>query len=175
MFQPVSDTSYITAETFPEDPAEKLLGQKEPAVVYGPPGSYVDLSERAQQLKNALANFGLRNQRLGFDLASNSRQYKAPIWSRYAEGTPIVQEGANANGERFLQAAKVDFWQATGYAALRDTRLASKQEIDAGSRKMWREFSTRYGAPENRVKRDKYKQLLGRSITNSKKILKRAA
>lgn len=157
---------------FPDDPAAKLLGQpSDYEVVYGPPGTYVDVQVRAEHLTDALSAFAKRNQRLGFDLASNTRKYDAPIWARYREFVPRVQDGAERNVDKFLEASKKSFWQATGYAALRNTDLAPRKELDAAARKMWREFSTQYGDPDKRKKRDRYKSTLRRAMRTSKRIV----
>lgn len=137
-----------------------------PNVVYGPEGSYVDIATRAQLLESSLLALGKRNQRLGFDVASHTKPYSSPIWGRYEDFTPVVIEGAQRNVENFLDVAKRDFWAATGFAALRDLPgLGLKDgEIDARGRKMWREFTHRYGDPQVRAQRDKYKRQLKRAI-----------
>ncbi len=173
MLQEVTGASFVIAETFPSDPKDKLIGQSD--VIYGEPGTYVDLTERADHLVSALSAFGKRNQRLGFDVASNTRQYNAPIWARYRKEVPKVQEGAQANTERFLVEAKRDFWRATGYSAMRGSSLVPDEEIDAGGRKMWRQFSTQYGDPDKRQQRDDYKATLNRYAKTAKKIIAQVA
>jgi hypothetical protein len=162
----------ILVSTFPSDPAEKLLGHQDPSsVIYSEPGSYVDLAGRAQFLSAALSAFGKRNQRLGFDLASNSRQYSSPIWGRYRSRTPTVQEGAQVNAEDFLDQAKQNFWRATGYQALKSTNLAPNKEINASASKMWMRFAVQYADPEKRQKRDTYKRQLKRAERSTKRII----
>lgn len=175
LMQQVSDVVMV-GETFPEDPREKIRGHdQEPEIVYGPPGSYVDLRLRAEFLSEALRNIGLRNQRLGFDVASNTRQYDAPIWARYRSRVPRVQEGASANVDRFGQKAKEAFWAATGYSALREAGIAPREEIDAGARKMWRKFTDKYEAAGKSEKRHDYERQLKRYTKTTERILKKAA
>jgi hypothetical protein len=146
------------------NPSQQLLfvhpEELEPAIVYGPPESYVGLEFRSEHLNNALLAFGKRNQRLGFDYASNARPHERSIWSRYARQTPQVQEGARANVDRFTEEGKREFWKATGYSALRSAGLAPNHEIDAGAKKEWRDFSTRLADTHNRKERDQYKRKL---------------
>jgi hypothetical protein len=146
-----------------------------PSVVYGPEGSYVDIATRAQLLGSSLLALGRRNQRIGFDLASHTKPYSSPIWGKYEEFTPIVIEGAQRNVENFLDVAKRDFWAATGYTALRSLKNdelrglgLTDENIDARGRKMWREFTRRYGDPQVRPQRDKYKERLKRAIKSQR-------
>ena len=171
-----TDTSFVVAETYPGDPKEKLLGHSDkPVVVYGEPGSYVDVIDRATHLDIALAAFGKRNQRIGFDLASNVSQYDSPIYARYRSRTHSVREGTYKNTVVLMEEAKQNFWQATGYSALRGTRLVSNRAIDARGRKMWREFSSEYGNPSNRMHRNEYRAALKKSVRLARQIIKRAA
>lgn len=139
-------------------------------VSYGPEGSYVDVTQRAELLHNSLLALGKRNQRLGFDVASHTKPYSSPIWGRYEEITPIVIEGAQRNVYNFLDVAKRDFWAATGFAALRGLsgkdRVINSAEIDARGRKMWRDYTHKYGDPKVRAHRDKCKRQLKKVITN---------
>ncbi|MBI2589059.1 hypothetical protein HYW35_02565 [Candidatus Saccharibacteria bacterium] len=79
------------------------------------------------------------------------------VAKRYEEITPIVIEGAQRNVYNFLDVAKRDFWAATGFAALRGQGIINSNEIDARGRKMWREFTHKYGDSQVRAQRDKYK------------------
>ncbi len=138
----------------------------EPPAVYGPEGSYVHLEERAEHLLIALQALGQRNIRHGFDTASNDRSYNRPIRERYASALRAVQMGAEDNAEDFEDEVKRELWRATGYAALRTVRprLATKGEINGGSRKMWRDFEHEYGHTSSRKHRDRYKRQLARTI-----------
>lgn len=138
----------------------------EPPVVYGSEGSYVGLETRAEHLLVALEALGRRNQRFGFDTASNDRSYNRPIRERYAGALPAVQLGAEDNAENFEEQAKRSLWRATGYIALRNARprLATKGEINGGARKMWRDFEHAYGHTSTRKERDRYKRRLARTL-----------
>lgn len=176
LIQEIVPGELVPAEAFPSDPAEKLFGHSTyPPVTYGEPGQYVDLAERSELLTQTLLAFGKRNQRLGFDVASHARQYSSPIWGRYRGWTPVVQEGAEANSEVFLHEAKVNFWHATGFSALRGIGLVSDREIDAHARKMWRGFVAQYGDPEHRLQRDAYKRQLSKLSKTTHQMIKRAA
>ena len=141
-------------------------------ISYGPSGSNVDIVQRAEHLHSSLTALGKRNQRLGFDVASHTKPYSGPIWGRYEDITPVVIEGAQRNVYNFLDVAKRDFWAATGFAALRklegSDRVIKSDEIDARGRKMWRDFTHRYGDPKVRSQRDKYKRQLKKAIRNSR-------
>src|SRR3989344_9611111 len=137
-------------------------------VHYGPEGSYVDITKRAELLHSSLLALGKRNQRLGFDVASHTKPHSSPIWGRYEDLTPVVVEGAQRNVENFLDVAKQDFWAATGFAALRGQGVISNTEIDARGRKMWRDFTHKYGDPQVKARRDKYKRQLKKVVKNSK-------
>ncbi|HEX5447806.1 MAG TPA: hypothetical protein VFW90_01235 [Candidatus Saccharimonadales bacterium] len=143
----------------------------EAPITYGPEGSYVDVGTRATLLGGSLTALGKRNQRLGFDVASHTKPYSSPIWGRYEELTPTVIEGAQRNVYNFLDVAKRDFWAATGFTAMRGLGLISNAEIDARGRKMWRDFTHRYGDPKVRTQRDKYKRQLRKAIKNSSEKL----
>lgn len=177
LFAQTSEGAIAHIPIFPSDPRDKLLGQPEIPVSYGPEGSYVDLIERAKFLSETLALFGKSNQRVGFDLASNSRQYSGPIWGRYQEATPRVQEGAETNRLALQTEAKAQFWQATGYAGLRAAGLLPTREINAGARKMWGNFTDKYaptGEPAA-TKRKKYVKRLNKTIKTSQKIIESQA
>ncbi len=141
----------VAAESFPHDgPADKLLGRPvDYDVTYGPEWSYKDLAERAEQLEEALAAFGLRNQRVGFRVASNSPRHNGPIHGRYPAGVPFVKRGAENNAEKYLREAKKSFWQATGYAAMRAAGVMNTEELNARATNLWEKFSARYGTPVN--------------------------
>lgn len=138
----------------------------EPPIAYGVEGSYVDLEIRSEHLLVALGAVGRRNQRHGFDTASNDRSYNRPIRELYEGALPAVQMGAEDNAENFMDQAKKALWHATGYIALRRAkpRLATKGEIDGGGRKMWRDFEHAYGHTNTRKERDRYKRQLARTI-----------
>lgn len=155
---------------FDPNPETGLAPDTPYPITYGPQGSYVDVAKRATLLESSLTALGKRNQRLGFDVASRTKPYSTPIWGRYEDSTPVVIEGAQRNVENFLDVAKQDFWAATGFAALRPFGLMSNAEIDARGRKMWRDFTHKYGDPQVRVQRDRYKKQLKRAIRNSAKI-----
>lgn len=148
---------------------------KPAAAFKGPEFPTVNLAERAELLCTALGAFGLRNQRLGFDYASNTRQHNGPIWGRYRAQTPKVQEGAQANSDRFLQEAKRAFWKATGTTAMRGKGLGSDDQLDAGGRKMWRDFTSKYEHAEKRQNRDKYIKKLERTTKRINKSESAAA
>ena len=143
-------------------------------ISYGTEGSYVGISKRAELLHSSLMALGKRNQRLGFDVASHTKPYSTPIWGRYEEITPLVIEGAQRNVYNFLDVAKRDFWAATGFAALRRLegrdRVMRSDEIDPRGRKMWRDFTHKYGDPQVRAQRDKYKKKLRKAIRNPQEI-----
>jgi hypothetical protein len=139
----------------------------------GPPGSFVDVVERARFLTAAMDAFGQRNLRGGFDVASNSPQYKDPIEERYTkEAVPFVQEGARAHAIGYYNDARHSFWAATGLSAMRrGTRLASKKEVESIGKMFWRRFEAGYGSPQSSKKRDAYRRVLGRVIKNSEKAV----
>lgn len=147
----------------------------QPVAIKGPEFPTVDLAERAELLCEALGAFGLRNQRLGFDYASNTRQHDGPIWARYRGQTPKVQEGAQANSEKFLKDAKRAFWKATGTTAMRGKGFGSDEELDAGGRKMWRDFTSKYEHTSKKPQRDKYIKRLKRTIKRINKAESAAA
>lgn len=173
LFAQTSSEAINPIPSFPEDPKDKLLGQPEIPVSYGPIGSFIDLSDRANLLLGALSALGKSNQRGGFDTASNTRQHSGPIWGRYRSGTPRVQEGAERNRQAFQEEAKKKFWQATGYIGLRAAKTVPPNEIDAGGRLLWRKFNATYaGTGESTVRRDKFKRRLSKSLKVSQEILK---
>ncbi|GAC1499474.1 MAG: hypothetical protein NVS1B10_02220 [Candidatus Saccharimonadales bacterium] len=164
----------IAATHIPNDPAEKMLGYRpEPVVTYGPRGSYVDIAEGSKHMKDALTALGKSNQRIGFGVASNARQYNGPIFGRYRGRTRAVQEGAEDNINRYIEDAKQSFWQATGFTALRKTGIFSDELISARAKHMWKEFSTEYGVIGKPEKRTAYKAQLNKSITASKSIIRK--
>jgi len=144
----------------------------EPPAVYGPPGSFVSLEERAEHLLGALDAIGQMNQRLGFDTASNAKHYNRPIRERYQGALPAVQMGARDNEVRFFDEVRQKFWQATGYIALRSIkpRLASRKAIDSGARKMWRDFTAEYGHTSRRQERNHYKRQLTHTVKRVERI-----
>jgi hypothetical protein len=150
----------------PQIHPEQIFMPLEPPTIYGSPGSYVSLEDRAEHLQDALAAIGRMNQRLGFDTASNAKQYNRPIRERYRGALPAVQLGARDNEMKFFEEVRRSFWQSTGYIALRDSRprLASRKEMDSGARKMWRDFCAEYGHTANREKRDTYKRQLAHTV-----------
>ncbi len=151
------------------NPAQTTLAIEFPPA-YGSEGSYVDLEVRAEELLAALVALGPRNQRLGFDTASNDRRYNRPIRERYRGALPAVQMGAADNVEKFEKEAKLSLWRATGYTALKSIkpRLATKGEVNGGARKMWRDFEHAYGHTSTRGARDRYKRQLSRTIKRFK-------
>ncbi|MDB5170512.1 MAG: hypothetical protein JWO35_206 [Candidatus Saccharibacteria bacterium] len=156
-------------------PAPQSAKQAEYPTVYGKEGSYVDVAERAEHLREALGAFGLRNQRLGFGYASNTNRLSGPIWGAYKSRTPIVQEGAEANSEKFLLEAKRAFWSATGLAAMRGKGFGDNAQIDQEGKKLWREFAADYEHTSKRPQRDKYTKQLGKAAKQARKFKSAAA
>jgi hypothetical protein len=113
--------------------------------IYGKPGSYVDLHERAKLLTSSLQAIGKANQRVGFVDAAEVPPHRSDIWGRYARNTPRVIEGADRNRSEYQLQAKNDFWKATGLVALQSANMADKHTRDAMGRTMWRDFSKKFG------------------------------
>jgi hypothetical protein len=175
LLDPESGKVGLATGIFPDDPAEKLLGDPGYPVVYGKPGTFVDLSKRAELLTNALTALGFRNQRLGFDAASNTPQYQDPIYAMYHGRVPVVQQGARRNLLNYQDEAKWNFWKATGFNALQGAGLINNRYRGAQGSKMWREFLDDYNAPNKRQSRDHYKKTLARTVKLSQMILQRNA
>ena len=170
-------TSFIEGQGFLFEPGAETktdlgdiqnLSEASYPVSYGPEGSHVSIGKRAELLESSLIALGKRNQRLGFNVASHTKPLSGPIWGRYEDITPVVIEGAQRNVYNFLDVAKRDFWAATGFAALRGQGVISSAEIDARGSKMWRDFTHKYGDPQVRAQRDKYKKQLKRVIKSQK-------
>jgi hypothetical protein len=132
-------------------------------ITIGEEGSYVNLSERAYFLKTALIAISLRNQRAGFAIASREEPYRTPIIQRYADDLPIVIDGARRNEDKFGYDAAVNFWHATGYAAIRNMVRDEGDEdayeaVNARARQQWRKFMTEYSDTGKTAvnKRNKY-------------------
>ncbi|HSX47804.1 MAG TPA: hypothetical protein VLF63_03445 [Patescibacteria group bacterium] len=159
--------SELINESIPERPLPET-------VVKGPQGSYVDLDRRAAFIGGALTAFGKRNQRIGFDLASNYTPYRDSIEDKYKEKLPFVQSGASANVKSFAQQAQSDFEKGGGYEELKQTYLFPTREIEAIKRDDWRRFTTKYSSPENRRQRDRYQRTLKRTQRLAAKIIKNA-
>ncbi len=139
---------------------------------YGPPGSYVNLAERAVSLIAALDSFAQINKRKGFEVASRSGPYRKNIEARYGYSLPWVQEGTESKIEKLDQETRVNFWRATGYAALREPQFRSLvrgQEIDAQSKKWWRDFSALYSHPKDFNQLNTYRKTLWKTIKAAEK------
>jgi|GEM_PF-6874744 len=142
----VDPDAVIPGEIFPDEPREKLLGDPiSYEVVYGEPGTWKDLEERAEQLLTSLSALSLRNQRKGLQVASREHRHNGPIYGRYRAAVPTVRDGAENNAARFLKTAKANFWEATGYAVMRRKRLMQRHLVDARARNMWEDFFGLYG------------------------------
>jgi hypothetical protein len=134
---------------------------------YGKFGSYIDTAERATYLISALDAISQRNIRDGIALAAYTHAYSAPIWEHYQEGTRGVLDGASRNRNRYQQQLRTSFWKATGFAALRGSRLIRENQINPRAQKMWRDFNKLYGHPDALKERNKYKAVLKAQIRNS--------
>jgi hypothetical protein len=152
------DNTPVSFESFPNDgPQDKLLGRPVAyEVVYGPPESYKDVAERAEQLQAALGAFSLRNQRMGFAVASQTPRHNGPIFGRYRARVPLVQQGAERNTSYYVNEARINFWKATGFAAMRASGHFNEEQINARARNMWEKFSARYGTPVEDEDRKNY-------------------
>ena len=121
--------------------------------VYGPPGSYTDVYERANGLVAAVNAQAQANKRDGFGVAANTREHAGDIYGRYQWGTEAVKDGAEVNAREFSQEAKRKFWHASGYAALKgaglDEQITAKG-VDKRAAKDFREFMSIYATPNNR-------------------------
>jgi hypothetical protein len=149
-------------------------------ITIGEEGSYINLSERAYFLKTALIAVSLRNQRAGFAIASREEPYRTPIVQRYADDLPIVIDGARRNEDKFGYDAAVNFWHATGYAAIRNMVRDEGDEdayeaVNARARQQWRKFMTEYsGTGKTAVKkRKKYIKRLDADMARADEALKR--
>jgi hypothetical protein len=134
----------------------------------------VSVLDRATHLTNALGAFGLRNQRLGFDTASNVGPYNRSIEARYGRHTPRVQEGAARNALKFLDDARHEFWAASGFVVMRKQAPESRNEINAAARKEWRDFNNRFSGPNDKKDRDRYISKLERSKKTAQKMAEQA-
>jgi hypothetical protein len=165
----------VAGEVFPEVPYYvPLEGQQFPPS-FGEPGSYVDIAARAAGLDAAMLAMGRRNQRVGFEFATRSSQYRARIIERYGRAFNFVQEGAESNIGKLNEEAKQHFWRATGYSALRANGLMPKRELTASVRMEWLQFSGRYGSLGATERRHTYQKTLKRAIRSVQKIKARAA
>ncbi len=142
----------------------QLIDGHEVPTTYGPEGSCVDTVERAQYLVNALNAISQRNIRNGISLAAYTEQHGDPIWRRYRQATYDVLDGASRNREAYHQELRVNFWRATGYAAMREMQDLKKimppQQINPRAQKMWEDFNHAYGNPQKVKERNKYKKAL---------------
>jgi hypothetical protein len=129
-------------------------------VHYGQEGSYINIHERAILLAAALTAMSQRNMRDGFSIAPYKEPYSAPIWERYQENTQQVVDGASRNRNIYQNQLRRNFWEATGFAALRGTGLMRERQINPAAQKMWRDFNKKYGHPEDLSARNKYKKKL---------------
>ena len=127
---------------------------------YGKPGSYMNTSKRAEHLISALDAISQRNIRDGIALAAYTQGYSAPIWEHYQEGTQGVLDGASRNRNKYQRQLRTSFWRATGFAALRGSRLIRENQINPRAQKMWRDFNKMYGHPDSVKERNKYKDIL---------------
>lgn len=121
--------------------------------VYGPEGSYMGVYERAKGLNAALDAQTAANSREGFRVASNVAEYSGPIYGRYKWHTEQVKDKANANAREYSQEAKRQFWQYSGYAALKKAgldELITSEGVDARASKDFREFMKTYASPNDR-------------------------
>lgn len=131
---------------------------------YGKEGSYVDTHERADHLIIALSAISERNRRDGFSVAPYTEPYSSPIWERYQEHTQDVIDGASRNRNMYQNILRQNFWQATGFAALRGSGLIRERQINPRAQKMWRDFNDRYGHPHKIADRNKYKKQLQNQV-----------
>ena len=143
------------------------LGQPEETqypITYGRPGSYVKVTERAQYLIGALNAMSQRNIRDGLSVAAYTMPDSRPIWKNYQENTQTMLRGAERNRKNFEKELRCNFWQATGFAALRGMGLIRESQINPRAQKMWRDFNHRYGHPSDVKSRNKYKERLEKSL-----------
>lgn len=130
-------------------------------ISYGKQGSYMDVGVRAIHLLAALDAMSQRNIRKRFPVATYTMPKSTPIWGRYQENTPVVLAGAKRNREFFEQTLRINFWRATGFAAMRGKGVMREGQINPRAEKMWDDFNEMYGHPKKRKARNKYKvQLL---------------
>jgi hypothetical protein len=142
-------------------------------VTEGEPGTYVNLRDRAFYLGKALTTLGKRNQRSGFAIAVRTEPVNQTIEERYEEDLPFVVEGARRNEDRFTREAKLNFANAVGYRALRNSGLFDEELVDAWARREWSEFIGKYSGTKERAKvRAKYNTRLKKDITRANKAAK---
>lgn len=152
----------------PRKQIENQLSLLEPKyeypITYGRPASYVGIAERAQYLVTALNAMSQRNIRNGFSVATFTMPDSKRIWSDYQEGTPNVLIGASKNREKYEEEIRVNFWRATGFAALRGTRIMREAQINPTAEMMWRNFNRAYGHPREVKARNSYKEQLEKTL-----------
>ncbi len=159
-------------EFFPSDPPEKLLGDQTIPTTYGEPGTYVNIAQRSKLLISALNNFGLRNQRLAFSYIADTPRHRKSSWGKYGSKTPQVKRGAERKADEFLDQAKIDFWNATGFKELRGKGLGVDEQLDSEAKKMWRDFAAAFEHPSKNDQKNQYTKDLNRNISLAKKIIK---
>jgi hypothetical protein len=142
---------------------------------YGDEGSYVDVKERAEKLLVALVSLSGRNQRDGLSVATYTDEYSGPIWERYRWGTEAVVDGAGKNRDIYHHQLRRSFWEATGFTALRGSRIVKsgilpERQINPRAKKMWRDFNHAFGHPKKVGERNRYMRVLSKQINDSKKV-----
>ncbi len=100
----------------------------------------------------------MRNQRVGLPVAANDHHHNGPIFGRYRAAVPQVQDGAEKNAGDYLDEAKQNFWEGSGFEALRKGQIRNKRQLDARARVMWEKFFARFGTPVEDEDRKNYQR-----------------
>jgi hypothetical protein len=143
-------------------------------VQYGDKGSYVDVKERAEKLLVALVSLSGRNQRDGLSVAAYTDEHSSPIWARYKWVTETVVDGAGKNRDIYHGQLRRSFWEATGFTALKGSRMVREnilpaRQINPRAKKMWRDFNQAFGHPQKVAERNKFKKVLAKQIDDKAK------
>jgi len=162
----IGQTSLIEPEKLYETQVVSSLDGYDVLSRYGSEGSYVSVVDRAQHLIAALNAISQRNIRDGIALAAYTEEYSAPIWANYRSATPNVLDGASNNRNIFQKELRENFWRATGFAALRGSKLMPEAQINPRAQKMWRDFNEAYAHPKKIKERNAYKRSLQKQLAS---------
>ena len=168
-------TSLIEPEKLYDTQVAASLDGHDVLSTYGSEGSYVSVAERAGHLIAALNAISQRNIRDGIALAAYTPDYSAPIWANYQSATPNVLDGASNNRNIFQKQLRENFWRATGFAALRGSKLMPDAQINPRAQKMWRDFNEAYAHPKKIKQRNTYKRRLQKQLANVENLSDLAA
>lgn len=151
----------ITGENTPESDEAVQDKNGVPTVVLGP---HVNLEERAVRLTRAINTMARRSMLSGFGIATADEVYNQPVYDRYEDGTPHIDQAAINKRERLHVASKGDFWVASGFPSIRKSGIMKEYLLRRRSKKMWEEFEGQFEHSPQQKQRVKVRKQLSNYI-----------